>query len=118
MGMPGRKPRRPGAAMCTTRLSCPQRLHRQQTRTIALTGIRIGRPAGQWARRNGAAECMAKVAPGPVAAVLPHHRPLTAKPDSQIGWLDGASRKRRGVAKMSVKVAHQRLGDALEQVVE
>merc|ERR1739836_271809 len=68
-------------------------------------------------RRNGAAVYMAKAAPEPVVAVLPHRHPSTARLDLQTGWPGGVWQRRRGVVRTSARVAHQLLAVALEQVI-
>merc|ERR1712003_388754 len=69
------------------------------------------------ARRRGVAVCMAKVAPDLVVVVRQHRHPLIVKLDSQIGWLGGVSRRKRGAARMSAKVALQWPADVLEQAL-
>merc|ERR1740121_3186269 len=78
-------------------------------------GTRNGRLAGQWARRRGVAVCMAKVAPDLVVVVRQHRHPSIVKLDSQIGWLGGVSRRKRGAASTSAKAALQRPADVLER---
>merc|ERR1712107_456582 len=96
-----------------------QLLSGQQTRTIALTVMPIGRLDGPWARRLGVARCTAKDALDRLA--VPQHPSRTiALLDLQIGRQDGPLPRRLGAVRMRARaaqlqlVAHERnCGEAL-----
>merc|ERR1712079_195859 len=95
--------RRSGAAGFITSVTGPQQLHRRrQTLTIALMDSRTGRLAGQWQRRPGAAESMARAATTVLADVhlFQHLHHLIAMLDLPIGSPVGQLPKKPGVAPM------------------
>lgn len=124
----GQIPRKSGVAMCTTAVVCchPSRfrclrcLRHLQIPTIAQTVLQTGRPAGVWARRVGAAKCMAKVAPARAtdAQQSPGRWPLNtiAMQVSQIGWWVGQFQRKHGAARTLARAAHQQPEVARERV--
>jgi len=69
------------------------------------------------AKKSGAAVSMGRVAPALVVAAEPHLRRLIAKQGLQIGWQVGVWPKRRGVANLLERAAHQQQVDAHETSV-
>jgi len=79
---------------------------------------RIGRLDGAWAKKNGVAGFMARVAPvssqGGVRLWGPPLRRMIVMRASQIGWRDGQWPKKNGVATMLERVALQQQEVVLE----
>jgi len=85
-----------------------------QIHTIVLMALQIGRRAGQFRRKSGAAGFTARAVPTREAGAR-HHRSLTtAMLDSPIGRRAGVSRRRLGAAPTRARVALQQLEGALE----
>merc|ERR1712113_1279068 len=76
---------------------------------------RTGRLAGQWTRRRGVAESMARaVAPPDVRPSVQHLHHSIAKPDSPTGSPAGRWLRRPGVAPMLEKAAPYRMAAVLD----
>merc|ERR1712008_129788 len=96
-------------------LSCQQAHLAPLTHTIAQRVGRTGWLVGQYQKRNGAAECMAKGVPTREEEdVPPRLHPTIAMLDSPIGWQDGVWPRRVGVAKTEERAAHRQQVDVLE----
>jgi len=137
----GQQTRRRGAAAFTTVGALPRLLHRcpclsqhpsrlrrcpscrqfsrscrrgLQIRTIAPTASQIGRRAGQFRRKSGAAGFTARAAPTrEVGARRPRSR-TTAMQDSPTGRRAGVLRRRLGAVPIRARAAPQQLEGALE----
>merc|ERR1712241_1502628 len=89
-----------------------QHLHlRQLIHLIATSASRIGRRAGQWKRKLGAAHTMARVAVvvADVLRLFQHLHHMIATPDLPTGPPVGPSPKRLGAAAMPERAAPHRM---------
>merc|ERR1711972_1150620 len=89
---------------------------RRQTHTTALRDSRTGRLAGQWKRRLGVAESMARAAITVLADVylFQHLHLLIAMLDLPIGSPVGRLPKKLGVAPMPERAALHRMAAVLD----
>jgi len=85
-----------------------------QIRTIAPTASQIGRRAGQFRRRSGAAGFTARAAPTREVDVRRRRSHTTAMQDSPIGKRAGVLPRRLGAVPTRARVALQQLEGALE----
>merc|ERR1711933_274460 len=95
----------------------PRLLRDQLTPTIAQTNSPIGRQAGLWAKRSGAAEFTGRAAPireEDVRPSAPPRLPMIAMLDLPTGCMVGLYQRKHGAAKIVGRAALPRLGAALE----
>lgn len=117
-GTSGPQTRRSGAAGSTTSVMETRQCHRRRlTHSTASQDLRIGRPAGQWTRRHGAAGFTARAATLAVADVSQSRPPLLhliAMQDSRTGWPVGRSAKKPGAARMPARDARTKEEDVCD----
>lgn len=85
-----------------------------QIHTIVLMASQIGRRAGQFRRKSGAAGFTARAVPTREAGARRHRSLTTAMLDSPIGRRAGVSRRRLGAVPTRARAALQQLEGALE----
>jgi len=116
----GMEPSRPGAAAIIISVVSRRNHHARQIPIIARMDSKIGRRAGLWPRRSGAAEFMERAA-RIKEVVVPRSRPLRpsrsrtiARRGSRIGWQVGLWPRRLGAVRTRARAAHRQLEGAPE----